>query len=65
MLVTARVSALQISAIFVVNNCQHHHQHQCLCDVGSAVPKHQEWEAELAKELAMQRSQHRHMAVKS
>ena len=36
-----------------------------LCDTGSAVPKHQEWEAELAKELAMQRSQHRHMSVKS
>ena len=34
-----------------------------LWDTGSAVPKHQEWEAELAKELAMQRSQHRHMGV--
>ncbi|KAL3135076.1 hypothetical protein ABBQ32_008021 [Trebouxia sp. C0010 RCD-2024] len=29
---------------------------------GIARPKHQEWEAELAKELAMQRSQQRNMA---
>ena len=27
------------------------------CDTGLAMPKQQEWEAELAKELAMQRTQ--------
>ena len=31
---------------------------------GMIVPKHQEWEAQLAKELAMKRSQQRNMAVR-
>ena len=30
---------------------------------GRVRPKHQEWEAELAKELAMKRSQQRNMAI--
>ena len=35
---------------------------QCDTNAGAAMPKHQEWEAELAKELALKRSQQRNMA---